>query len=508
MGPEMSTTSVPVAREESALSRRVRFAGLLLGPVAAFAMAFVVPIAPDSPAASRVAAVGTWMAIWWICEAIPLGATALLPVVVLPLLGIMGPGAVASQYFNDTIFLFIGGFLVALSMERSGLHRRIALAILSKVGARPAALLLGFLVATAFLSMWISNTATAMMMTPIALALILRLEEAGGRQARRFTVGALLAIAYGASIGGVATLVGTPPNLALRSIHENLFPENDPLTFGSWLFFGLPLSVVLLGACWGVLSLFFTRGTVLMSEGEAIRRQRAAQGPMDQAQGTTLVLFISLAVLWITRAPLDLGSFAFPGWAGIFPEPSYVSDGVVAVGIGLLLFILPNGRAPGERLLGVKALRDLPWGIVLLFGGGFALAGAFRESGLSDWVAGQSGALQGLPPLLVIMALCLMATFLTELTSNTATANILLPILGANAQAMDLHPLLLMIPGALSCSMAFMLPVATPPNAIVFASDRLRVSQMAGVGLVMNLIGVVVISLFSWYLAGPILGLN
>lgn len=474
--------------------------GLLGGPFFAAMIMWVFPLIPDSPAANQVAAVTIWMAIWWICESIPLGATALLPMVLFPLLGVMAPGPVASQYFNDTIFLFVGGFLVALSMQRWGLHRRIALGILAHSGSRPSGLLAGFLLATAFLSMWISNTATAMMMTPIALALISQLEETNGAMARRFAIGSLLAIAYGASIGGIATLVGTPPNLALRTIYETLYPGEDQLAFGQWMLLGLPLSVVMLVFCWGLLSLVYTRGVTLENEGGAIADQRRALGPMRQAETLTLVLFVSLAFLWMTRAPLELGNLTIPGWSSLFPEPRFVTDGVVAIAIGLLLFMLPSGDKAGGRLLTGGAFRDLPWGIVLLFGGGFALAAGFRESDLSSWVASQSAALEGTHPLLVIGSTCLSTTFLTEVTSNTATANILLPILAANAEAMNIHPLTLMIPGALSCSMAFMLPVATPPNAIVFASERIRISQMALTGLVMNLIGAVVITLGCWLL--------
>lgn len=486
----------------------MRAAGLAAGPAVALAMLFLLPGGPEERDAALVGAVAVWMAIWWITEAIPLGATALLPVILFPALGVMPAGAVASQYFNDTIFLFVGGFLVALAMQRWGLHRRIALAILSWVGARPSALLFGFMGATAFLSMWISNTATAMMMVPIALALIVRLEESGGAGARRFAVGTLLAIAYGASIGGIATLVGTPPNLALRSIYEGLYPEAEALTFANWMTMGLPLSLVMLGVCWSLLAVTFTRGVELSAESDAVREQRAALGPMTAAQRRVAVLFVSLAVLWITRAPIELGVLRFAGWAALFPEPGYLSDGVVAIAIGTLLFILPSGTERGERLLGGGAFGDLPWGIVLLFGGGFALAASFTESGLSAWIAERSGGLAGLPPIVVIASVCLVATFLTEVTSNTATANILLPILAANAEAIGLHPLMLMIPAAISCSMAFMLPVATPPNAIIFASERLRVRQMAGIGLVMNLVGVLVVTLVVWLFAGTVFGLK
>lgn len=491
--------------EKVPLSGRMRTIGLVAGPVVAAVMMWIFPLVPDAPAANAVAAVATWMAIWWICESIPLGATALLPVTLFPLLGVMAPGLVASQYFNDTIFLFVGGFLVALSMQRWGLHRRIALGILAHSGSHPAGLLAGFLLATAFLSMWISNTATAMMMTPIALALIVQLEESNGKAAGRFAIGALLAIAYGASMGGIATLVGTPPNLALRTIYGTLSPDQDLLTFGSWMLLGLPLSLVMLATCWGFLSLVYTLGIVLENERDVIRAQRQALGPMRQSETTTLVLFVSLAFLWMTRAPLELGSVTIPGWSGLFPEPRFVTDGVVAITIGLLLFILPSGEGTGGKLLEAGAFRDLPWGIVLLFGGGFALAAGFRESALSEWVAAQSAGLAGMHPLLVIGSTCLTTTFLTEVTSNTATANILLPILAANAEAMDIHPLMLMVPGALSCSMAFMLPVATPPNAIIFASERIRISQMALAGLVMNLIGVVVVTLGCWLLVERLL---
>jgi sodium-dependent dicarboxylate transporter 2/3/5 len=490
-------------------ARRV---GLWLGPIAAVVMLLAIDLVPGHPETTRMAAIAIWMAVWWITEAVPLGVTALLPVALYPPLGIMSGRQVAPLYFNSIIFLFLGGFLVALAMERWGLHRRIALRILGLVGGGPCRLVLAFLVAPAALSMWISNTATTMMMVPIAAAVIGggtttasdRDAQAGTEPASGpgpdspggFAPALLLATAYGASIGGLATLVGTPPNPLLVRNLALLFPAAPEISFAQWFVFALPLSLVLLLAAWVVLmAVFGLRRSQPPAGAGRLAEERARLGPPSQAERFVAAVFILMAVLWLTRAGLDLGDRSLPGWASLFAHGELIDDGTVAVAVALLLFVLPATWQPGApRLMDWPTARRLPWGIVLLFGGGFALAQGFVDSGLAAWLGGCMGGLAGLPVVLIILSVSLIMTFLTELTSNTATAQMALPILASVAVALHVHPLLLLVPATLSASCAFMLPVATPPNAIIFGTGRLRVAQMARAGIVLNLVGAVLIT--------------
>ncbi len=480
--------------------------GLVLGPLLAFVLLVFFDLNPDNPAVTRTAAVAVLMAVWWITEAIPIPATALLPVALFPLLGIMPGKAVAATYFNHIIFLFIGGFIMALAMQRWNLHRRIALRIILIIGTGPKRIILGFMVATAFLSMWISNTATTMMMVPIALAAIFKLKESSpGPAVSRFSVGLLIGIAYAASIGGVATLIGTPPNLSFTRIFDIYFPNAPEITFASWFGFGLPLSAVFLTIAWGLVILFFVRGKGLRStDADLFRKEHRSLGRMSAEEKIVMALFVVLALLWLFRKDIAVGEWGvIPGWSTILPVPKFIDDGTIAIAVALLLFLIPSRSKPGERLMNWTTAVKLHWGIVLLFGGGFALAGGFKESGLSVWVAEQLQVLAGTSPVALVASTCTMLTFLTELTSNTATTEMVLPLLGSLAVAIKVNPLLLMIPATLSASCAFMLPVATPPNAIVFGSGEVRMGDMIRIGIVMNLIGVVLITGFI-YLVGTV----
>jgi sodium-dependent dicarboxylate transporter 2/3/5 len=466
-------------------------------------------IGGDAPLVSRTAAVALLMAILWITEAVPLAVTALLPVALFPPLGVLSGGLVASQYFNWVIFLFIGGFMVALAMERWNLHRRIALRILMLFGVHPRRILLGFMVATAFLSMWISNTATAMMMVTIAIAIIRKLEESlDEKDSRRFSIGLLLGVAYGASMGGIATLVGTPPNLSFARIFEIQFPEAPAVSFASWFAFAFPVTVVFLGVAWGLLSLLCMPRGKLAIDREVIREQYRDLGPLSFAEGVVLVDFVLLVLLWIFRRDIGIGRFSIPGWEGILPRPEYMTDGTVAMMMALPLYFIPSRSGDGGAIMNWATTTRLPWNIVLLFGGGFALARGFTDSGLSLWVGHQLQAMGSLPPLVMVGVICLVMTFVTELTSNTATTEMVLPILAGLAMAIGVNPLLVMIPATLSASCAFMMPVATPPNAIVFGTSRLRVWHMARIGVILNLVGVILIVLATWILGKAVLGIS
>ena len=470
--------------------------GLWLG-IAAFALLLLFPVAPGNPPASRLAAVAALMAIWWMTEAIPLFATALMPLALFPLLGILAGRETAPVYINSTIILFIGGFMIALTMEKWRLHRRIALNIIHFVGGGPARIVLGFMVAAAFLSMWISNTATAVMMVPIGLAIVFQVEERLGEKAHKFTVGLMLGIAYGCSVGGLTTLVGTPPNLAFARIHELLFPDAPAIAFGQWLVVAFPVGVLMLLAAWTLITQVLYRAPAEVAvDRDLVARERARLGPISFEERAVLIVFALTALLWVFRVDLNLGAFTLPGWSRLLPWPDLVDDGTVAIAMASLLFFIPaRNREQGDaRLMGTEIIPRLPWNVVLLIGGGLALATGFQRTGLAQMIGDQFQAAGDVPTFALILMVCLAITFLTELTSNTATTEMILPILAAVAVTAGIHPLVLMIPATLSASCAFMMPVATPPNAIAFGSNRLSIAEMARAGIVLNLLGALVIA--------------
>jgi sodium-dependent dicarboxylate transporter 2/3/5 len=486
---------------------------LIVVPILCVLFILFFDLSPGHREITYTAAIAFLMAVWWITEAIPLAATALIPLFLFPAFGIMDGKAVSNEYVNYIIFIFIGGFLVALAMERWNLHKRLALRILMFLGVQPRFILLGFMLAGAFLSMWISNTATTMMMVPIAIAIVSNLEEILGKEkVRKFSIGIFLGIAYSSSIGGIATLIGTPPNLVFVKIFNTFFPKAPDISFAQWFFFALPISVVFLFIVWGLLSLIFCPRIEIGLERRVFSNQYKSLGPISFEEKIVLVDFFILVFLWMFRADINIGSFTIPGWSNLFPKAEFINDGTIAIAMAFILFLIPaKNRDQGNdnrRILTWKTATGLPWNIVLLFGGGFALASGFKASGLSAWLGKHLEGLGSLPPILVIACICLLITFLTELTSNTATAQILLPILAALAVSIRVNPLLLMIPGTLSCSFAFMLPVATPPNAIVFGTDRLRVVDMTRVGVILNFIGVIIVTLAVFFIGRAVFGID
>ena len=481
--------------------------GLILGPVLFFVVLLFFNFDPEKPIITHMAAVAILMAVWWITEAIPLFATALLPMLLYPLLGIMESNATAPVYFNSTIFLFLGGFMIALTMEKWKLHRRIALFIIRLIGGGPDRIVLGFMIASAFLSMWISNTATAIMMVPIGLAIVLKMEENFNVAAtRKFTTSLMLGIAYGCSMGGIATLVGTPPNLSFARIFQITFPQAEPIAFGTWFIMGLPISVIMIIVVWLVLTKIFFRTPPNMTiDRTIVNKEYNELGPMSFEEKSVLTIFSLTAILWVFRKKLIIGFVSIPGWSQLLPNPDLIDDATVAIFMAVLMFLIPT-RTKGTKystLMGPDVITKLPWNIVLLFGGGFALAKGFQVTGLSEFIGNQFSGLAGMPPIIMIIIICFGITFLTELTSNTATTEMVLPILASVAIAMETNPLLLMIPATISASCAFMMPVATPPNAIVFGSGRIRISEMARVGLFLNIIGVIIITVL-FYLIGTV----
>ncbi|NWF38639.1 SLC13/DASS family transporter [Mariprofundus sp. NF] len=473
---------------------------LIAGPAVATACLILVDI-PGHPTAPAMLAVALWMAIWWITECVPLGVTALLPLVAFPLLGIATGSETAPRYFNSIIFLFIGGFLIAQAMENSGLHKRIALNMLSRLHASPLQLAMGFAAATAFLSMWISNTATAMLMVTIALPLLKKLlEEHDAEEVGPMAATFLLIIAYSANIGGMGTPVGSPPNLVFLENMRVSLPDSVP-SFLEWMMIGIPMVLV------GLLVLFVVLGPQLAklpwnrSDGSQLKQALQALGKARREEKFVAWVLTITALLWITRSGIRSEGLDIPGWSSLLPYKG-VDDGTVAIFMASLLFLLRG--EDGRPLLGRESFPKLPWDIVLLFGGGFALAHGMQQSGLSFWIGGQLEFLRSVPLPLMMLAVAVVIIFLTEITSNTATTQVMLPILAAVSLANGLDAMSVMLVATIGASCAFMLPVATPPNAIVFGSGMVPMHAMVKAGIRLNLIMIIVVTTLI-YLLRPLL---
>ncbi|WP_166830032.1 SLC13 family permease [Thalassoroseus pseudoceratinae] len=472
--------------------------------------------------AQNLAAVSVLMAVFWLTQALPMSATALVPLAMFPLLGIQSATLVSKSYIDRNIFLYFGGFIIAMGIERWGLHRRMALHIVRRIGTSSARIVLGFMLATAFLSMWISNTASSLLMLPIALALVnslgdLPAENEDAAKTRdqainRLVVVLLLGVAYSASIGGFTSLVGTPTNLTFTQIFERRFPEAPDIAAGQWMIAVVPVGVVMLAICWGILT-FRLPSIQMPDQGGAnyFDDRLRKLGPPTRAEKSMFLIFLATALLWLFRTDLSFaGTTLVPGW-GNWVETTFqtaeIHDSTVALAMALLMFLIParrneNGRT--EHLMDWETVENMPWGILILIGGGYALAGAFQSTGLSEDIGRIfASQLAGQSAWLIVGGTCLLLTFLTELTSNTATVATLMPVLAATAVAINIDPLLIMIPATISASCAFMLPIATPPNAIVFSSGRISMRQMARYGILLNLVGVVVITAFMFWIIGP-----
>ena len=476
---------------QSALS--VHRAGLLAGPTL-FALAMILPApAGMPPLAWAAAAMALWMAVWWASEAVPLAATAPLAIVLQPLLGIASTQAAAAPFAHPLIFLFLAGFWLALAMQRWNLHRRIALAIVARAGNRPRRLVGGAMLATAFLSMWISNTATAMMMMPIAASLVTVIHWDSGEfragDKGNFATSIMLGIAYAASIGGMATLIGSPPNALMASFMGQSFGVE--VSFARWMAVALPVASCLLPVCWLVLTrLVYPVGDIAHAASEnALTQARMDLGPVSAPEKRVAVVIALVAVFWVF-GPLMAGFAGLP----------VLADAVIALIGAVALFALPTGLGDGKRLLEWEWARRAPFDVLLLVGGGLSLASAIESSGLAAWLAGALGDLAGAPALILVMAVVAVIVLLTELTSNTATTAAFLPLVAASAVAAGLEPILLAAPVAMAASCAFMLPVATPPNAIVYASGHVTMAQMIRAGAWMNLAGIACITLLAYLL--------
>ena len=464
--------------------------GLFSGPLSFILI--VVFFHPEglTQEANAILASTLWMAIWWITEAIPISVTALLPIILFPLTGGLELSETTASFGHKYVFLYLGGFIIAIAMQIWNLHKRIALNIISFIGTDVIKIILGFMVATAFLSMWISNTATAVMMLPIAMAIVDQLKDNPNtieNENKIFGKALMLGIAYSASIGGISTLIGTPPNLILAGVVEETFGYE--ITFATWFKFGFPISLILLFLCWKYLTgiAFKFEQKSFPGGQKEIRNQLQKLGQITYEEKLVALIFTMTAIAWVTRDFL---------LKLIVPV---IDDTIIVMISALIIFLLPN-KNRNRRLINWEEASKLPWGILLLFGGGMALASGFKESGLALFIGTQMTLLDGINLFLLVFILIASVNFLTEITSNLATTAMLLPILYPMAMTIDVHPFILMVSAAVAASCAFMLPVATPPNAVVFGSGYLRIPDMVRVGIWMNILSIVLLSVFVYYI--------
>ena len=491
--------------------------GFWLGLVL-FLILFVIP-SPEvdgslTTEAKMVGAVTLICATWWITQPIPIPATSLLPLVLFPVLGVMKADDVAKAYVADLIMLMMGGFFLSKAIEKCGLHRRIALRIIATMGPRPQLLVLGFMIATAALSMWISNTATCLMILPIALAILGQVAEANpGEEAGSKALGVtlMLGIAYAANVGGIGTPIGTPPNVIYMQMLSAEFPNAPPITFPQWMGTTIPLVILLVPLIWLLLTRVLSPipSSLTLGDRDVVQDHLRRLGPMSTAEKRVSILFAVTAILWIFRQDIPLGEsgaripgvvtlLARLGLPDAIADKDVVKDGTVAIFMTVIFFLVPSGTAKKDSLLDWKTASRIPWGLLLLFGGGLAIAQGFRETGLSDWMGQRLQSLDEISPLLMVGAVCLLMTFLTEVTSNTAITTVMMPILASLSRGIQVNPILLMMPAAISASFAFMMPVGTGPNAVIFSSGRVSVRQMAKAGILLNLICAAVLTAYVY----------
>jgi len=464
--------------------------GLLLGPLLFVLIFLMLDIEGLSVAGKAVLASAVWIAVWWITEALPIAVTALLPIVLFPISGGLSLSETTVSYGHPYIFLFLGGFILAIAIEKWNLHRRIALQIIKVVGTDVSTIILGFMIATAFLSMWISNTACAVMILPVGIAIVKQLKDNPATIANEneiFAKALMLSIAYAASIGGMATLIGTPPNLVLVGIVKESY--GIEISFLQWFMFGFPISLVLLFVSWVFLTKFAFKFEQKKFPGgvEEINEQLKKLGPLGYEEKWILVVFVVTALAWITRSFL------------ITPYFPAIDDSIIALLSCITLFLLPS-KNKSIPLLNWQDTLHLPWGILLLFGGGMALAVGFESSGLAVWIGEHLKALQTIPLLLLLLLLIAAVNFLTEITSNLATTAMLLPILVSIASAIDVNPYFLLVGATIAASCAFMLPVATPPNAVVFGSGYLKIEDMVKAGFWLNILSIIIVTAFVYFI--------
>lgn len=486
----------------------------LLLSVLTFVLAVIIYWAiPDDPysKAPIVAFVVTIMAGFWIFEILPIAVTSMFPLILFPLFNIMDMKLTSSYYGKPIIFLFLGGFLLAFGLQESGLHKRIALNIIHRIGSNPIRLVLGFMLASGFLSMWISNTASVMVMIPIALSIVEQAKESDSQNENvgLFALSLMLSIAYAADIGGMGTIIGTPPNLVFLELYTELFPQNDPVGFLDWMIMALPVSIIFMTVGWVLLTrvIFNLSRVKLFDRTDVVANQLKALGKMRHDEKFAGLIFLIAALLWITGSDITLtDSFGFRGWRSWLNLP-HVSDASIAIGAAILLFVIPSRMKGKKTLLDWNIRKRVPWGILLLFGGGFAIAGSFEVSGLSTLIGELFTRFDFSSPIMLVGLINTVLTFLTELTSNTAMANLILPILAEASVALDMDPRLLMIPATLSASCAFMTPIASPTQAIIFGTGYVSIKQMIKAGIWFNIAGILIVTLVFIFFGILVLGI-
>jgi solute carrier family 13 (sodium-dependent dicarboxylate transporter), member 2/3/5 len=470
-----------------------RLLKLIAGPLAAILIWTFCDLDPGNPLATRMAGIIAWVAIWWLTEALNLGVTALLPLVLMPVFGIADMKTTSMQYMDQVIFLFIGGFLLAIAMEKWNLHKRIALNILLRVGSHPSQILFGVMLTAFLISMWISNTATTMMLFPAVLSIAASVKT-NHKHYEKFAAALMIGLAYAATIGGMSTLVGTPTNMIFASFYSKEFPGQE-ISFTDWFAFGFPFAFTFFLIAFFVLKFMFIRkSTETAFSKNEITKELVALGKTTGEEKIIMTVFFCTALLWFFRAEIDFGFMKIKGWSDFFGKPGYLQDSTVAVFMALILFLIPSSIKK-ENLMEWKDVSRLPLHIIFLFGGGFAIAKGFEASGLTTWLAENLSLFHGTNKILIVIVICLVVTFLSELTSNVATIQLMLPVLFSLSVSLQLPPLLLMIPATLAASSGFMLHVATAPNTIAYSSGLIETQHLLKAGAILDIVFILIITI-------------
>lgn len=499
-----------------------RIISLISGPLAAIFIWLFADLDPQNALVARMAGITIWVAIWWLTEVVDLAVTSFLPLILMPVMGICDAKETAAQYMDQIIFLFIGGFILSFALEKWELHKRISLSILSAIGSSPSRILMALMITAYFISMWMSNTATVLMLYPAVLAIYMQIKQITDTDKPKIATALLLGLAYAASIGGMATLVGTPTNMIFASYFGEHYPDNHGLSFSSWFAIGFPISLLMAVGTFIILKLFFIpKKDDIAFDKSFFRKDFLSLGKMNREQWTVLSLFAITILLWFTRADMDFGGFKISGWSNLFPNPKAIQDSTVAMCMAMLLFFIParkkilaaynpidadfdelHAGKPDSptTLLAWEDVQKLPFGIILLFGAGFALALGIEKSHLSDWLATKLEILNSGNPILIVMGICAIICIISEFASNVSSIQLALPILAILHNTLHVEPLLLMIPATLAASLGFMLPVATAPNTIVFGSRLIPVRDMMRVGLLIDVLGILLIPLVSAFM--------
>ncbi|MFT4791016.1 MAG: sodium-dependent dicarboxylate transporter 2/3/5 [Arcticibacterium sp.] len=458
------------------------------------------------PEAAKALGVTLLMAIWWITECIPIYITAFVPIALFPILGILDADLTTKNYGNNYVLMLLGGFFLAKSIEISGLHKRIALFIINKIGTSRRKIMFSFMLATAFLSFWIANVAVVLLMLPIALAIADKEEENKERNPK-FALALMLAIAYAASIGGTGSLIGTPPNMVFAGVFSKVFPDLQEIDFLEWMKIGVPIVIIVLPITWLYLIKYFKISGNFAGSKEVIDEEISSIGKLSIIEKRVFGVFIFTALGWIFRKDIELNNFILKGWSSLLGVEEYVHDSTVAMISALLLFTIPSGQkdSTDNRLLNWESASKIPWGVTMIVGGGYAIAESFNVTGLATFIASKLSFISEYPSIFVLVTVITFIIFITEINSNTATANIFLPVLAAMAIAAQMNPLLIMIPATFACSFSFMLPSGTGTNAVIFGSNRVTIPEMAKCGLGLNLIGIILLTMLMYLYVLPIL---